>query len=418
MRNTQKKNNAQYHKTKYHTKAVKSSRRSGKVNLFFVFTTTLAISLVVGFLGIFFMMSKEEQEISVIDFLIHEKEIITETFVDEEPTALSEEPEGWQIETADDEVTLLFAGDVLLDDSYAVMSTFWNNGGTIQNAFSANLIQEMQSADIFMLNNEFTFTDRGEPTPGKTYTFRAKPQNVFVLQEMGADIVSLANNHAYDYGEISLLDTLDTLDQAGIYRVGAGRNLEEASATVYAQAGSYKIAFLSATQIERNATPDTKGATEDRPGVFRCNVPDLMVERIQEAKANSDFVVLYIHWGTESTTVLDELQRKQSELYAQAGVDLIIGDHAHCLQQLAYVNEVPTIFSMGNFWFNSKTQDTCLIKVYLSDSGMRWQFIPCRQSGCKTIMLEGEEKAQVLDYMRGLSTGVDIDEEGFITKKQ
>ena len=219
MRNTQKKNNAQYHKTKYHTKAVKSSRRSGKVNLFFVFTTTLAISLVVGFLGIFFMMSKEEQEISVIDFLIHEKEIITETFVDEEPTALSEEPEGWQIETADDEVTLLFAGDVLLDDSYAVMSTFWNNGGTIQNAFSANLIQEMQSADIFMLNNEFTFTDRGEPTPGKTYTFRAKPQNVFVLQEMGADIVSLANNHAYDYGEISLLDTLDTLDQAGIYRV-------------------------------------------------------------------------------------------------------------------------------------------------------------------------------------------------------
>ncbi|MBQ2032766.1 MAG: CapA family protein, partial [Alistipes sp.] len=195
VRNTQKKNNAQYHKTKYHTKAVKSSRRSGKVNLFFVFTTTLAISLVVGFLGIFFMMSKEEQEISVIDFLIHEKEIITETFVDEEPTALSEEPEGWQIETADDEVTLLFAGDVLLDDSYAVMSTFWNNGGTIQNAFSANLIQEMQSADIFMLNNEFTFTNRGTATAGKRFTFRAKPDNVSFLKDIGTDIVSVANNH-------------------------------------------------------------------------------------------------------------------------------------------------------------------------------------------------------------------------------
>lgn len=416
-------NNRQYNR--YHnrnnvkTNHISGMRRHRKSKQLMIFLSTLAVTMIVGLVGIFFMIPDEEHEISVIDFLIKEKEIITETFVGEEPTALSDEPEGWQVETTGaEEVTLLFAGDVLLDDSYAVMSTFWSNGGNIQNAFSENLIQEMQNADVFMLNNEFPFTDRGEPTPNKAFTFRAKPQNVFVLQDMGVDIVSLANNHAYDFGEVSILDTLDTLDTAGIYRVGAGRNIDEASQTVYAQVGPYKVAFLSATQIERNPTPDTKGATADSPGVFRCNSPELMLQRIQEAKENSDFVVLYIHWGTESTTVLDELQRKQSKLYAEAGVDIIIGDHAHCLQEVAYVDDVPTIFSMANFWFNSKTQDTCLVKVYLSEQGMRWQFIPCRQSGCKTVMLDGQDKAEVLSYMRSISSGVIIDEDGFITKKE
>ena len=79
-----------------------------------------------------------------------------------------------------------------------------------------------------MLNNEFTFTNRGTPTGGKQFTFRANPERVSLLQEIGVDMVSVANNHMYDYGEISLLDTLDTLENAGIAYTGAGENLEEA----------------------------------------------------------------------------------------------------------------------------------------------------------------------------------------------
>ena len=81
------------------------------------------------------------------------------------------------------------------------------------------------------------------------------------MLQIGVDLVSLANNHAYDYGEQALLDTFSTLEGAGIPYVGAGRNIEEAKKPVYLIANGMKIAVVSATQIERNAVPDTKEAT-------------------------------------------------------------------------------------------------------------------------------------------------------------
>lgn len=314
-----------------------------------------------------------------------------------------------------DTVTLLFAGDILMDDHYAVMSTYHNRGNDINQAFDQGLLEQMRNADIFMINNEFTFTSRGTPTVNKKFTFRADPGNVSMYEEMGVDIVSVANNHIYDYGEISLLDTLDTLEQAEIPYVGAGRNLQEAMTPVYYIANGMKIAFVSATQIERNGTPDTKEATQDSAGVLRCMNPDNLLLTIEEAKKNSDYVILYIHWGTESQEAIDWLQEQQAPIYAQAGVDLIIGDHPHCLQKMDSVEGVPVIYSLGNFWFNSRTQNSCVVKVALRAGEMEsFQFIPCRQSDCRTALLTGQEKTEVLDYMRTISPNVTIDEEGYV----
>lgn len=314
-----------------------------------------------------------------------------------------------------DTVTLLFAGDILMDDHYAVMSTYHNRGNDINQAFDQGLLEQMRNADIFMINNEFTFTSRGTPTVNKKFTFRANPGNVSMYEEMGVDIVSVANNHIYDYGEISLLDTLDTLEQAEIPYVGAGRNLQEAMTPVYYIANGMKIAFVSATQIERNGTPDTKEATQDSAGVLRCMNPDNLLLTIEETKKNSDYVILYIHWGTESQEAIDWLQEQQAPIYAQAGVDLIIGDHPHCLQKMDSVEGVPVIYSLGNFWFNSRTQNSCVVKVTLRAGEMEsFQFIPCRQSDCRTVLLTGQEKAEVLDYMRTISPNVTIDEEGYV----
>ena len=314
-----------------------------------------------------------------------------------------------------DTVTLLFAGDILMDDHYAVMSTYHNRGNDINQAFDQGLLEQMRNADIFMINNEFTFTSRGTPTVNKKFTFRANPGNVSMYEEMGVDIVSVANNHIYDYGEISLLDTLDTLEQAEIPYVGAGRNLQEAMTPVYYIANGMKIAFVSATQIERNSVPDTKEATQDSAGVLRCMNPDNLLLVIEEAKKNSDYVILYIHWGTESQEAIDWLQEQQAPIYAQAGVDLIIGDHPHCLQKMDSVEGVPVIYSLGNFWFNSRTQNSCVVKVTLRAGEMEsFQFIPCRQSDCRTALLTGQEKTEVLDYMRTISPNVTIDGEGYV----
>lgn len=313
-------------------------------------------------------------------------------------------------------VTFAFAGDILLDDEYAMMFHYRTRGSDINDTFSADLLERMRSADVFMLNNEFPFSARGTPTEGKTFTFRANPANVDMYELLGVDIVSLANNHAYDFGEEALLDTFTTLENAGIPYVGAGRNIEEARKPVYFIANGIKIAVVSATQIERNAVPDTKEATTASAGVLRCMDPAALLEVIAEAKENSDFVILYIHWGTESQAQTDWLQDKQAPIYAQAGVDLIMGDHPHCLQKIGSESGVPVVYSLGNYWFNSKTQNTCLVEVGIRKEGMEYlRFVPCRQENCRTRQLEGAEKDEVLNYMRELSPGVQIDSEGFVT---
>ncbi len=321
------------------------------------------------------------------------------------------------VNCADSErVTFAFAGDILLDDEYAMMFHYRTRGSDINDTFSAGLLERMRSADVFMLNNEFPFSARGTPTEGKTFTFRANPDNVEMYELLGVDIVSLANNHAYDYGEEALLDTFDTLERAGIPYVGAGRDIDEARKPVYFVANGIKIAVVSATQIERNAVPDTREATAASAGVLRCMDPSALLEVIAEAKASSDFVILYIHWGTESQAETDWLQDKQAPIYAQAGVDLIIGDHPHCLQKLDVESGVPVVYSLGNYWFNSKTQNTCLIEVGIGKEGLEYlQFIPCVQENCRTWQLEGAKKDEVLDYMRGLSPNVHIDSEGYVT---
>lgn len=317
-----------------------------------------------------------------------------------------------------EQVSIAFAGDILFDPNYAVMNRVIQNGGDITSGLSPELLSEMKSVDIMVLNNEFPYSDRGTPTPEKQFTFRAKPSSVSYLEAMGVDLVSLANNHAYDYGEEAFLDTMDTLREAGITYMGAGRNLQEARRPVYYIINNLKIAFVAATQIERLDNPDTKGATDTTPGVFRCWNGENLLETVREAKQNSDFVIVFLHWGTENTEVIDWAQEKQAPEVVAAGADLVIGAHPHCLQQISLVNGVPVVYSLGNFWFNSKTVDTGMVRVTLNENGLQsLQFIPCLQSGCKTSLVQGEEKIRILDYMRSLSEGVRIDAEGYLIRE-
>ena len=310
-----------------------------------------------------------------------------------------------------------FAGDILFDDEYAMMANLLRRGVSIENGISEPLLAQMHDVDIMMVNNEFSYTNRGTPTEGKTYTFRADTSMVSYLNDMGVDIVSLANNHVYDFGETGLLDTLDTLEQAEMPYVGAGRNLEEAAAPVYFISGDVKVAMVSATQIERLDNPDTKEAGENSPGVFRCWNPEKLYEVVAAAEENSDFVIVYIHWGTENVTEPDWAQLAQAEGLAQAGADLIIGDHPHCLQGIQYYGDVPVFYSLGNFWFNSKTLDTGMVKADISKDGIEsLQFVPAIQSDCRTDLAYGSDKERILTELNSISYGITIDGDGFITK--
>ena len=317
-------------------------------------------------------------------------------------------------------VKIVFAGDINFDDRYANMNTLRSRGQGIFGCIGESLIERSNDADIFMINNEFPYSSRGTPLAGKKFTFRAKPETVQLMKDLGADIVSLANNHAYDHGPEALLDTFDTLDEAGIPYVGAGHNLEEAMKPVYFIAGGMKTAFVSATQIERSLPPDTKEATETEPGVLRTLDPTKFLEVIKEAKENSDFVIAYVHWGSENTNIYEAAQTELAKAYADAGADLIIGDHPHVLQGITYIGETPVFYSLGNYWFSSKTLDSCLIEVILTEGRIEsLQFIPCLQKGCSTVeLVKGSgEYERVLNNLRSWSTdNVEIDEDGRILR--
>ena len=316
-------------------------------------------------------------------------------------------------------VTIGFAGDILFDDNYAVGEAFKKHGDSVRGVFGKRLLSEMKNVDIMLVNNEFPYSTGGEPTPDKTYTFRARPETTKILNEMGVDMVSLANNHAYDYGEQALLDSFDALNNAGIIYGGAGRNIEEASHPVYyINENGMKVAIICATQIERLSNPDTKGATESSPGVFRCLDDSLLLDRIREAKEKNAFVVVFIHWGTESTTEIDYLQRDQAIEIADAGANLIVGSHPHILQAIDYVNGVPVVYSLGNYIFTSKTQDTGMVKATFHDNGaVDLQFIPGIQQGCTVFAASGEEKSRIINAILQMSPGINMDGDGNISPK-
>jgi len=316
------------------------------------------------------------------------------------------------------EVGIVFGGDIDFDGRYANMNALKSRGGDISSVLSPNLLSLLRDTDICMLNNEFPYSSRGTPTAGKKFTFRADPSTVHYLTDMGADIVGLANNHAYDHGPDALLDTFDTLDSEGIPYVGAGRNIEEAKKPVYFIAGGMKIAFVAATQIERLTPPDTKEATETDPGVLRTMDPAKFLSVIETAESNSDFVIVFVHWGTENKNDYEASQRELAVQYAAAGADLIIGAHPHVLQGFDYADGVPVMYSLGNFWFNSKTLDNCAVKVVLKDKSIKsLQFIPCQQKNCTTTMFEpgSSEFTRIIRQMRTFSSdSADIDDEGYV----
>ena len=147
--------------------------------------------------------------------------------------------------------TIGFVGDVSLADDWYIAPKYDERAKGVYGILSNDVVDIMKSADVMVANNEFTISNRGSKMPKKYYTFRAKPERLSIYDEMGVDLVTLANNHIFDYGEDAFLDALGHLDEYNMPYIGAGRNLEEASKAYYFIINGYKIGFVNATRAEK-----------------------------------------------------------------------------------------------------------------------------------------------------------------------
>lgn len=316
------------------------------------------------------------------------------------------------------DIVLDFGGDMNFDEDWENVRYLSEQGLGLNDCLINGLTEEMKQADITMVNNECSYGDGGTPIPGKAYTFQGNPERAELLKQVGVDIVSLANNHVYDYYEEGLLETMETLKENQILYVGAGKNLDEAENIVYFIINGKKIAITAATQIERSYNY-TKEATETSAGVLKTLRPDKYVEVLREASRYADYVVAFVHWGTEGESHYEADQVSLARRFVQAGADVIIGGHTHCLQGVTFYDQVPVFYSMGNFWFHweeENAEETGLAQIIIHEDGScDYRFLPCRYEEYKTELLtDQEEKEQAFRYLEELSDQIRIDEEGYI----
>ena len=322
--------------------------------------------------------------------------------------------------------SLGFAGDICFADNYVPMEHLAELGSTdISDGIDQRFVDLMRGMDIMWVNNEFCYSDRGEELEGKLYTFRSKTSNVKYLDDLGVDIVGLANNHVFDYGEDAFEDTLTTLEDAEIPYVGAGRNIDVAAAPVYLEVDGFTIAYVAASRAEY--TIYTPEATESSPGILWCYDNDRFIESIREAAANADYVIALPHWGVEHDTELESEQIDGAHAYIDAGADAVIGAHPHILQGIEYYKGKPIVYSLGNFWFDDYDIDTLVAELRftgsvdsngfasLDDADVQLVLHPGTQSQAFTAWADTAEwRDGIFRDLEDISVNVYIDDDGIV----
>ena len=182
----------------------------------------------------------------------------------------------------------------------------------------------LRSADLAMVNLETAVTTRGTPAV-KAYTFRAPATAFTALRSAGVDVVTMANNHGEDYGPVGLQDSLSAAAAADFPVVGIGQTEDAAFAPYHATVKGRRVAFIAATQVLDAKLMYAWTARGDHPGLASAyNVPRLL-QAVRAARATSDVVVVYLHWGHELAACPTSAQRDIAHQLVDAGADVVVG---------------------------------------------------------------------------------------------
>ena len=295
---------------------------------------------------------------------------------------------------ANKEITLLFTGDIMLSRGIA---------GQIKKHQDPRypflkIASTTQEADLTFGNLEGPISSRGR-NQGSIYSFRAKPEVIEGLKFAGFDILSLVNNHIWDWGKEALEDTLSILKYTGIETVGAGRNYKEANEPAVFEVNSIlrtsevlninnnfetsdvqkfkklntRIAFLSYTNLypdSFNAIGDSAGISDFALDRVKKEISQIKIHSINSEQA-ADIVIISFHWGDEYQTRSNKTQQNIAHALIGAGADLIVGHHPHTVQEIERYQNGWIAYSLGNFVFDQnfseETREGLMLKVKIQD---------------------------------------------------
>jgi len=231
-------------------------------------------------------------------------------------------------------IDILICGDIVISSE-------------IDKIISDELKKIITSSDISICNFEAPIKSNGFPIPkAGPHVYQSKSA-IKTIKNCGFDILSLANNHIFDYGEIGLKDTLCEITRNDLDYIGAGLSFSEAYKITIIKIGDIKIGFLAFCESEFGALMEDEG----RGGYAWIN-HQYVNEIVRKSKQKVDILMVIAHAGPEEVPLpLPEWRMRYQEL-CDFGADVIIGHHPHVPQGWEKYNKSIIFYSLGNFYFD------------------------------------------------------------------
>lgn len=208
----------------------------------------------------------------------------------------------------------------------------------------AGILTQLDLAATKLVNLECVLSGKGDAVSGKRFSLRAPLDAMRVLTEARISAVSLANNHAADFGREALLDSIARLRANDVSAIGAGETAELAYAPhFFTTRTGTSAAIIALNDVEDASDRAVVGSTKDREPIAAALV---------EAHARASFLLAFVHWGDENTDKVSDRQRELARWLIDRGVDAVVGSHPHCVQPFDSYHGRPIIYSLGNLVFD------------------------------------------------------------------
>lgn len=209
----------------------------------------------------------------------------------------------------------------------------------------AQLGDAIREADVAFVNLEAVLTERAAPrghvaTPGMPL-LKSPPRTAAMLARAGFDVVSLANNHALDYGELGLADTLRHVEAERLHAIGAGTTVARALREAVLTVRGVRIGFLAFTEKSNQHTAGAGYLARMRSAEAR----------VRALRPDVDVLLVSLHWGEQYELRPEPEQRRFARAILDAGADAILGHHPHVVQTVETYAGKPILYSLGNFVF-------------------------------------------------------------------
>jgi len=277
-----------------------------------------------------------------------------------------------------------------------------------------NIADYIKGFDIAFGNLESQLADLGGETqsPTNEYRFAGPPGGAEGLKESGWDIVSLANNHMWDYGKDALFETMEYLEQAGVTYTGSSRTTKNLYSPTVLESNNQSIAFLAFTMLLNGY--ENAGALD----YVTWKDEDKLIEAITNIKDEMDWVIVSMHGGVEYKSQPTQEKIDLAHALIDAGADIIVGHHPHIPQGIEEYKDGVIFYSLGNFafWqpFGYWTEHTFVPEITLNTNGTFTYELTGINSGWQPSLAEGDDIDEILNHINDLSTilaediGIDV----------